>query len=53
MDKQFEKWWNDEGSGIYPIEGHDHEEHAKRISRIAWANGKYCAENAESKGESQ
>jgi len=26
-----------------PLDGHDHEEHAKRIAEIAWENGEYCA----------
>ena len=37
----FEVWWNNEGSGMQPIDGHDHEEHAKRIAEIAWNNGAF------------
>jgi hypothetical protein len=32
----FEAWWHWTGSGIAPAKGHDHEEHAERISCIAW-----------------
>jgi len=32
----FDKWWYDTGSGLYPIKGHDHEQHAQRIARCAW-----------------
>ena len=39
--ERFEKWWNEEGSGMRPIDNHDHEEHAHRIARIAWENGAY------------
>jgi len=40
----FQHWWNEEGSAMRHLEGHDHEEHANRISRIAWSNGEYVAE---------
>jgi len=39
--ERFEKWWDEEGSGMRPIDNHDHEEHAHRIARIAWQNGAY------------
>lgn len=32
----FADWWEIEGSGILPEPGADHEEHAKRISALAW-----------------
>lgn len=36
FDFTFNQWWRNVGSGITPEEGHDMEEHAKRIARIAW-----------------
>ena len=39
----FNRWWRNEGSAMRPLPGHDHEEHARRISEIAWANGAYVA----------
>jgi hypothetical protein len=41
LDEAFYRWWWDEGSGDVPLPGHDHEEHARRIARIAWHNGAY------------
>jgi len=32
----FELWWWNVGSGIRPIEGHDHEQHAERICKLFW-----------------
>lgn len=32
----FKTWWDNIGSAIVPLENHDHEEHSKRISEIAW-----------------
>ena len=42
---QFETWWNQEGSSIRPLPCEDHEEFAKRVSRIAWENGAYVRQN--------
>jgi len=42
MEKDWETWWNNEGSGYRPRPDEDYEEFAMRISRIAWANGAYC-----------
>lgn len=39
----FEKWWNAEGSAILPTRDEDYEEFAKRVSQIAWINGRYMA----------
>jgi len=33
----FYVWWNQIGSGITPIKGHDMEEHAERVAHKAWA----------------
>ena len=32
----FEKWWYEIGSGIAVLNNQDHEEHAMRISKLAW-----------------
>lgn len=32
----FDKWWWETGSGLVPIEGDDCEQHAERVSRVAW-----------------
>lgn len=37
--EDFNVWWENEGSAITPIDGHDMEEHVKRVSLIAWLNG--------------
>ncbi len=42
MEKDWETWWNNEGSGYRPRPNEDYEEFAMRVSRIAWANGAYC-----------
>ena len=36
IERNFEEWWMREGSKIIPINGDDHEEHAKRVAKIAW-----------------
>ena len=41
--EDFEKWWNDEGSGLRPGYSEDHEEHVLHLCKIAWANGEYKA----------
>ena len=38
----FERWWYYEGSAP-PQKGEDHEEHTKRMCKIAWSNGAYVA----------
>ncbi len=43
LDDAFDQWWLNEGSGMAPLSGHDHEAHARRISRIAWHNGAHAA----------
>lgn len=32
----FEGWWNTTGGGITPKDGHDMEEHARRVAKAAW-----------------
>ena len=39
LEKLFEHWWTISGSGIMPKASHDTEEHAKRISKIAYFSG--------------
>lgn len=39
LDEAFDRWWANEGSGLPPLPGEDHEEHTKRIARMAWHNG--------------
>jgi len=36
-------WWHDEGSGMRPVNGQDHEEHVRDMTRIAWLNGAFGA----------
>jgi hypothetical protein len=43
LRRRFLTWWREEGSAMRPHPDHDHEEHARRISEIAWANGAYVA----------
>lgn len=37
--EDFVKWWDDLGSGITPLPGHDMEEHARRVASIAFETG--------------
>ena len=34
-------WWHDEGSGMRPVNGQDHESHVRDMTRIAWLNGAF------------
>ena len=34
-------WWNNEGSGMRPLNGQDHESHVRDMTRIAWLNGAF------------
>jgi len=43
IEKRFQRWWFDEGSGMRPANGEDQEEHTRRVSQIAWSNGAYAA----------
>jgi hypothetical protein len=43
LERRFRIWWHEEGSGLPPLPGMDHEEHVRRISQIAWHNGAYIA----------
>jgi hypothetical protein len=43
LRRRFLIWWREEGSAMRPHPEHDHEEHARLVSEIAWANGAYAA----------
>ena len=43
IEKRFQRWWFNEGSGMRPSNGEDQEEHTRRVSQIAWSNGAYVA----------
>ena len=43
IDKHWAIWWHKEGSGMPPLKGEDTETHVKRITRIAWHNGAFKA----------
>ena len=43
IEKSFQRWWFNEGSGIRPSNGEDQEERVRRVSQIAWSNGAYVA----------
>lgn len=43
MEKDFETWWRNEGSGMPPLSGEDAEAHVHRICKIAWLNGAFKA----------
>lgn len=36
----FKNWWYEFGSGLKPLPGHDHEQHAARIAELAWVDGR-------------
>ena len=40
----FDDWWSYEGRNLGPIEEEDVEAFTKRISKIAWGNGAFCAQ---------
>lgn len=44
MNKEFDTWWEREGSSLKPAAGEDAEEHTKRVAAIAWSNGAYKSE---------
>jgi|DEB0MinimDraft_6_1074348.scaffolds.fasta_scaffold302697_2 hypothetical protein len=43
LKRRFLTWWREEASAMRPHPEHDHVEHARRISEIAWANGAYVS----------
>lgn len=43
MSKEFDTWWEREGSSLKPAAGEDTEEHTKRVAAIAWSNGTYTS----------
>jgi hypothetical protein len=42
-EKDYEIWWYNEGSGLFPFHNEDAEEHCRRVSKIAWLNGAFKA----------
>lgn len=49
----FEKWWDEVGSGIVPENNEDHEEHTKRVTREAWKAAQAAKEAACANSESR
>lgn len=47
---EYETWWDNEGSGMYPKENEDLEAFANRITKIAWFNGE-CVEQQKKDNE--
>jgi len=43
LERRYLAWWHNEGSGLLPHPGMDHEAHVRHVSEIAWANGAYAA----------
>ena len=43
LEREFELWWYNEGSGVRPSQDEDVEEFTKRIAKFAWFNGNYKA----------
>ena len=43
LDDGYEVWWKDEGSGQRPASDEDWEEFVNRMTKIAWLNGAYIA----------
>lgn len=43
LERRFQVWWYNEGSGMPPVADEDQEAHVHRISQIAWHYGAYVA----------
>lgn len=41
LNRDFNTWWHNEGSGMPPKADEDAYEHVLRVSRIAWSNGAF------------
>jgi hypothetical protein len=41
INRFFNLWWHNEGSGMPPLKGEEACDHVQRVSRIAWHNGLY------------
>jgi len=39
LDAAFDKWWHEEGSGMPLRPNEDFENHARRVSYVAWLAG--------------
>ena len=51
----YQRWWDTEGSAMRPHDHEDWEEFARRITEIAWSNGRFvekeaCAKVCEERG---
>ena len=46
MMDAYQRWWNTEGSAMRPHEHEDLEEFARRITEIAWSNGRFVEKEA-------
>lgn len=40
----YQHWWDEEGSALRPSKEEDIEQFARRLSKIAWSNGAFCAQ---------
>lgn len=47
QELEFQKWWNEVGSGIYPLRHEDQEEHAMRVAYSAYCAGVKDMQNTE------
>lgn len=45
IERKFNDWWFNEGSGMPPLPDQDHAEHTESIARIAWHNGAYIMQH--------
>lgn len=43
VNRAFNIWWHNEGSGMPPRRDEDAYEHVHRVAQIAWSNGYYTA----------
>ena len=46
MMDAYQRWWDTEGSAMRPHEHEDLEEFARRITEIAWNNGRFVEKEA-------
>jgi len=46
MMNTYQRWWDTEGSAMRPHDHEDLEEFARRITEIAWSNGRFVEKEA-------
>jgi hypothetical protein len=46
MMNAYQRWWDTEGSAMRPHDHEDLEEFARRITEIAWNNGRFVEKEA-------